>query len=483
MQKIGISLLVLLMLVACTRPSPTPVSPLQTPTLIVSPTLTPASPLATPSPRPTPTPADRPGAVTLAALKPVAADLVAPVALAQPDDNTNRLFIVDQIGLIRIVDADGALLPTPFLDLQDRMVPLRTGYEERGLLGLAFHPDYAQNGRFYIYYSAPLRNTAPDGWNHTDQLSEFTVSANNPDRADVASERTILQIDHPQSNHNGGPIAFGPDGYLYIAVGDGGGADDDQAGHVSDWYETNSGGNGQDIEQNLLGNILRIDVNGALPYTIPPDNPFVGATPGLDEIWAYGLRNPAGMAFDPGGTHQLFVGDAGQNLWEEIDIISTGGNYGWNVKEGKHCFSTENPNQSLAYCPDSDFNGTPLIDPILELPNSEQPTGLGSTIIGGRVYRGTLLQGWNGVYLFGMWSGTGPQSFGALFMALPPGTGTIPEWTYTSLRIADRANGELGEYLRGFGQDLKGEVYLLTSTQSGPSGQSGKVYLLTPPIP
>ncbi|MDD2788311.1 PQQ-dependent sugar dehydrogenase, partial [Methanoculleus sp.] len=206
-----------------------------------------------------------------------------PVALASPDDGTGRLFVADLPGVIRVIDAG---VNEPFLDITGRVVDLRTGYDERGLLGLAFHPKFRENGRFFVYYSAPLRDGAPEGWDHTSRVSEFAVST--PNRADPGSERMILEVDQPQANHNGGSIAFGPDGYLYIPLGDGGGANDVGRGHPP-------GGNGQDIET-LLGKILRIDVDGEKPYGIPADNPFVGRE-GRDEIYAYGLRNPWRTAF------------------------------------------------------------------------------------------------------------------------------------------------------------------------------------------
>ena len=164
----------------------------------------------------------------------VAEGLTAPVAFAVPDDGSGRLFIVDQIGLIHLVDAEGNLLEAHFLDIQDNLINLSGNYDEKGLLGLAFHPDYANNGRFYVYYSAPLRAEGPGGWNHTSILSEFTVSESDASLADPESERIILEVDQPQGNHNAGAIAFGPDGYLYIPFGDGGGANDVGMGHVED---------------------------------------------------------------------------------------------------------------------------------------------------------------------------------------------------------------------------------------------------------
>ena len=209
----------------------------------------------------------------------------------------------------------------------------------------------------------------------------------------------LLEIDKPQFNHNGGTLAFGPrDGFLYISIGDGGGADDVGLGHVEDWYTANAGGNGQDIQHNLMGDILRIDVDRGAPYAIPADNPFAG-TPGCadgcDETWAYGFRNPYRMSFDMGGSRDLFVGDAGQNLWEEVSIAVRGGNFGWNVKEGAHCFSTDNPDETAAECPDAvgaphPRAGDPLIDPVIEYQNEHNPEGggLGHVVVGGHVYRG-----------------------------------------------------------------------------------------------
>src|SRR5688572_13414113 len=176
-------------------------------------------------------------------------------------------------------------------------------------------------------------------------------------------------MDDPQSNHNGGTIAFGADGYLYIAIGDGGSANDVAPGHVNDWYAVNAGGNGQDIEANLFGDVLRLNVDGAAPYTIPADNPFVGK-PGMDEIWAYGFRNPFRFSFDMGGSRQLYLGDAGQVLYEEINVVNKGGNYGWNVKEGRICFNAANNDTALGTCPAVDNFNNPLIDPVIVLDNA-----------------------------------------------------------------------------------------------------------------
>jgi glucose/arabinose dehydrogenase len=422
---------------------------------------------------------DEPPAV---GLRPVAGGLTSPVALVESPDGSGRLFLVDQIGLIRIVRPDGSLAADPFLDVRSRLVSLMPDYDERGLLGLAFHPNYASNGRFFVYYSAPLRPGGPSGFDHTANISEFRVSAD-PNRADPASERILLQIDKPQFNHNGGTVAFGPtNGYLYISIGDGGGANDDEFGHVEDWYAANAGGNGQDVVQNLLGSILRINVNAGIPYGIPADNPFA-TRPGLDEIWAYGFRNPYRFSFDMGGSHAMLAGDAGQELWEEVSLVTAGGNYGWNVKEGTHCFSTANPDESPADCPDNvgaghPDAGAPLIDPVIEYANHHQPGGLGATVIGGHVYRGSLLPQFRGRYLFGDWSREFEEPDGSLFVAMPRKTGL---WHMQELRVEGNPDGRVGAYVLGFGQDAAGEVYVLTTEMTGPSGSSGRVFKLVRP--
>jgi glucose/arabinose dehydrogenase len=419
-------------------------------------------------------------------LRTVADGLTSPVTLASPGDGSGRLFVVDQAGLIRVLTPDGALRPEPFLDLRSRMVTLMAGFDERGLLGLAFHPQYAANGRFFVYYSAPLRAGAPAGFNHTSNISEFRVSSADPNRADPATERVLLQVDEPQFNHNAGTLLFGPDdGDLYISLGDGGGANDVGLGHVADWFADNGGGNGQDVTQNLLGSILRIDVDRGAPYAIPADNPFAG-TPGCadgcDETWAYGFRNPYRMSFDSGGSHQLFVGDVGQLSWEEVNIVSAGGNYGWNVKEGTHCFDAENPTQEPAACPDivgagHPRTGDPLIDPIIEYPQARLG-GPGVAVVGGHVYRGSALPQFRGRYVFGDWSRSFGQANGSLFVATSRKRGL---WQMQELRVATSPTGRLNARLLGFGQDAAGELYALTTNNTGPTGTTGRVLKLVRP--
>ncbi|MBO0829328.1 MAG: PQQ-dependent sugar dehydrogenase, partial [Streptosporangiales bacterium] len=265
-------------------------------------------------------------------------------------------------------------------------------------------------------------------------------------------------------------------------IGDGGGANDVGLGHVDDWYAANAGGNGQDVTQNLLGNILRIDVDSGSPYGIPADNPFVGR-PGLDEIYAYGFRNPYRMSFDMGGTHQLLVGDAGQGRWEEVSDVTRGGNYGWNVKEGTHCFNAADSTTQLPTCPDTvgaghPDAGDPLIDPVIEYANAGQPGGLGVVVVGGNVYRGTAVPQLRGRYVFGDWSRSFDRPDGSLFVAKPRDTGM---WNTQQLSVTTTPDGRLGHYVMGFGQDLNGEVYVLTKDETGPTGDTGKIYKIVGP--
>lgn len=414
-------------------------------------------------------------------LKLVTDGLVSPLVVTESPDGTHRLFIADQPGQVWILDANGNKMSSPFIDISSKLVsPLSPFYDERGLLGFAFHPNYKNNGKFYLFYTAPPNAGGPEPnelWNNLTRISEFKVSSSNPNMADMASERIIFEADHPQGNHNGGTIAFGPDGYLYISIGDGGGGDDVGPGHVTDWYQINAGGNGQDVEHNLMGNVLRIDVNsseGKLNYGIPTDNPFVG-TNGLPEIYAYGFRNPYRFSFDMGGDHKLYLGDAGQALYEEIDIVEKGGNYGWNVKEGTHCFNTDDDTQERPACPVTDSAGNPLLDPIIELPNAANPDGgIATVIVGGNVYRGKSIPFLFGKYIFGIFSSDFGGNGANLFLGKPVAGGL---WGYEKLELKSFPT-DLGQYLKSFGQDLDGEVYVLTSEETGPQGNTGKIYKL-----
>jgi glucose/arabinose dehydrogenase len=432
------------------------------PTATTAPTATTLPPTASPTADAQPTPAALPTVSRLPTtvhLQQIAGGLTAPVLLLGAPDHSGRLFVVDQVGVIWLITASGQLAQQPFLDLRSELVSLNPGYDERGLLGLAFHPAYASNGRFFVYYSAPLRQGAPAGFDNTVRISEFQVSKTDPDRADPASEHILLQIDEPESNHEGGALTFGPDGYLYIGVGDGGNANDVGLGHAPQ-------GNGQDTGV-LLGKVLRLDVNHAgangAPYAIPPDNPFANGG-GAPEIYAYGFRNPYRMAFDRGGNHRLIVADVGQNLFEEVDVVSAGGNYGWNIREGRHCFSPDSPSNPPATCPTTGANGKPLVGPVLE-----QSHNYGIAIVGGYVYRGAAVPALAGVYVFGEW-GMGYTPSGRLYAALPAGS----DWQWGELQVAGQ--GALGHFVLGFGQDEAGELYVLTSDASGPRGNTGLVW-------
>ena len=246
-------------------------------------------------------------------------------------------------------------------------------YDERGLLGLAFDPDFARNGRFFVYYGAPVRADAAADQDHTDTLSEFHVSASDPDRADPASERYVLRFEQPQPNHSGGALGFGPDGLLYLGTGDGGGSGDASPGHSPQ-------GNAQDRTR-LNGKILQIDVgpDTGKPYTIPDGNAFAKAADGRPEIYAHGFRNPWRLSWEPDGAKRLLVSDVGYGRFEEIDAVESGGNYGWRVREGAHCLNVEFPLVDLPDCDMTDDLGRPLIDPVLEYTHQ----AVGIAVVGG----------------------------------------------------------------------------------------------------
>lgn len=288
-----------------------------------------------------------------------------PTDIQHPNDGTNRLFIVSQVGKIYVIKNEpNTNTKKVFLDISEKV--LYGG--EQGLLGLAFHPDFKNNGLFFVDYTTnnPRRTI----------ISRFKVSSNDPDKADKNSEVILMEINQPYANHNGGQIAFGPDGYLYISLGDGGSAGDPQ-------------NNAQNF-RSLLGKILRIDINKTsnnLNYSIPPDNPFKGNTNGLkEEIYAWGLRNVWRFSFDK-LTNRLWAADVGQNLWEEIDLIEKGKNYGWRIMEGFHCYN-----------PATGCNTTNLTMPIWEYGHNQQG---GYSITGGYVYRGTKAKEIYGKYIYG----------------------------------------------------------------------------------
>ncbi|WP_415381973.1 PQQ-dependent sugar dehydrogenase [Halosimplex sp. TS25] len=386
----------------------------------------------------------------------VATGFTSPIAVEVPQPG--RRFVVDQTGQIRLHDDEG-LREEPFLDVSDRMVDLGGGYTEQGLLGLAFHPSFDENSRLFVRYSAPPREGTPDGYSHTFVLSEFRADPAGT-TADPDSETTILQIPQPQGNHNAGAVAFGPDGYLYVATGDGGGANDQGNGHVDDWYDAVGGGNGQDLTENLLGSILRIDVDGESedrPYAIPEDNPLVGED-GLDEQYAWGFRNPWRFSFGPDG--RLFVADVGQSQWEEVSVVERGGNYGWNVREGAHCFQAED-------CPEESPRGRELRDPVVEYPHGGAEVS-GIAIVGGYLYDGDSMPDLRSRYLFADW-----RAQGRLYAAREADEGL---WETTTVAVESEA--EFGPNVLSFGRTPEGEVLVCTTAESGVTGDSGAVFRL-----
>jgi glucose/arabinose dehydrogenase len=340
----------------------------------------------------------------------IASGLSFPLYLTGPTGDLSRLFIVEKTGGIRIVK-DGILLPDPFLDISGQV----SGGMEQGLLGLAFPPDYASTGRFVVHYTDTAGNT---------RLSVFRVSGN-PDIADGSSEQVILTADQPAPNHNGGQVAFGPDGFLYLGLGDGGGSNDPQ-------------GRGQDLSE-LLGSILRVDVQSGTSYTVPADNPFVGQQPATrPEVWSYGLRNPWRFSFDR-ANGDLYIADVGQTDFEEIDVASAadgsgkGVNYGWSIMEGDHCLGGGQCEQTG-----------------LTLPTFQYNHGEGCSIIGGYVYRGNAVPALQGLYFFGDFCQGWVHSFRF-------SSGTATELTnWPTLRT--------GSTLTSFGEDAAGELYVLESS-------------------
>lgn len=349
--------------------------------------------------------------------QPIGTGFTRPVYMTPADDGTARFFVVEQAGRIRILD-NGRVLETPFLDIRDLV---NTNGNERGLLSVAFHPDYRKNGLFYVYYTA-----MPDG---ADTVARYQVS-NDPNVADPNSAKVLLAIPDPEWNHNGGLMKFGPDGYLYIGIGDGGGGGD-RHGTI---------GNGQNLNV-LLGKMLRIDVNKD-PYGIPPDNPFVNRSGAKPEIWAYGLRNPWRYSFDR-QTGDLYIADVGQGTYEEIDFQPAGQgglNFGWRIMEGAHCY---NPPQGC------NRNG-------LTLPVAEYSHDSGCSVTGGYVYRGKQYPWLDGQYLFADYC-----------------TGIV--WSTQRDASGTRTTVQRGRFdfsPSSFGEDSSGELYVV-------GHNDGTIYKLT----
>jgi glucose/arabinose dehydrogenase len=411
-------------------------------------------------------------------LKTIQTGLTAPVFATPAPGDSNDLFVVDQAGKITIIHS-GVPQPTPLLDISslEAAVPLSPGYDERGLLGLAFSPgfnDPASSGfhKLYTYQSeptgtkpadfAPAAGTLTGAINHQNVLTEWKVSTANPLVVDPSTRRDLLREDHPALNHNGGTIAFGPDGNLYLAIGDGGTANDSGNGHIV------ATGNAQALNV-IMGKMIRIDPNGNNStngqYGIPATNPFIGTAGSLPEIYAYGFRNPYKFSFDPAGN--LIEGDVGQNQVEEVNRITSGGNYGWVIKEGTFLFNRTGANAGTVDPNNSPGSPAGLIDPLLEYDHNN-----GSAVVGGFVYHGSLFPQLVGKYIFGDFSNSafsGPAN-GRLFYG-DLGTGQINEFNLTA---------PLGKWLKGFGEDANGEIYALASTNLGPTGTTGVVLELVP---
>lgn len=339
-----------------------------------------------------------------------------PLTINGGGDGTNRLFVGRQPGTIHVFPNEPSVESMEtFLDIRDRL-HFNPPENEEGLLGVAFHPKYAENGEFFVYYTAKYASDAE----RRSVISRFHVSKDDPNRADPDSEEVILEIPQPYWNHNGGTIVFGPDGYLYVGLGDG--------GKGGDPHE-----NGQNLNT-LLGKILRIDVDHkdpGLAYAVPKDNPFAGQPDKRGEIWCYGIRNVWRIAFDS-KTDQLWAADVGQDIWEEIDLIERGGNYGWNLREGKHPFG---PSGSEAR--------DDLVEPIWEYHHN-----VGKSITGGNVYRGKAVPELEGAYLYADWV-----------------TGQVWALWYDEAAghvTANRTIQPKGFPVMTFGEDDAGEVYFAT---------------------
>jgi glucose/arabinose dehydrogenase len=417
-------------------------------------------------------------------LKLVAEGFVQPTAF-EPIDS-GRALIADQLGAISLLGADGKLSGKLVADLGPKLSKHNTNsFDERGVVGLAVHPKFSDTRKFYVYYSAPLRAGAPETFDHTARLSEFTLTKDDA----AGNERVLLEIDMPYFNHHSGRMAFGPDGLLYVSVGDGGNANDIDAPPRNGVEIRGKApeGNGQN-RQTLMGKVLRIDVNkqdAGKQYGVPKDNPFAKGG-GAPEIYAYGFRNPWGLSFDRGGAwslfgrkHNLFLADVGQDSYEEINIVEKGGNYGWRIREGFHCFDPKKPKNPPEDCPEVGANGEPLLDPVLEYKSfrkfPKDPDAKGISITGGYVYRGKAFPHLAGKYIFADWSRNWAKADGVLYAA---SKGSGGKWTMSAVELASSPDGALGQYVVAIGQDADGELYLLTNSSNTLRGKNGKVWKL-----
>ena len=412
-------------------------------------------------------------------LEPVVEGFREPVAFRTARDDRLR-YVADKYGRIFVHD-DAGLGDEPFLDVSDQLVEFSTW--EQGLLGFELHPDFETNRKCYVRYSSPRRDGTPADFSHTFVLSEFRAESDLR-RVDPDSERVLLEIPEPGPNHNSGAITFGPDGYLYVGVGDGdspGFSGDRGIGHADDWYWLNAGGNGQDVTANLHGSILRIDVDdraSGKAYAIPGDNPLVGE-PGFDEQYAWGFRNPFRMSFSGG---ELYVGDVGGADVEEVNRVEKGGNYGWNVKEGFRCHSNWLSIAALAklpwfektypLCPDETADGDSLANPVVAYPHRRNGEPFGRAVVGGYRYENEAVSAIRGKYVFGDLLGIGS----GLYVAMPSTDGL---WPMASLEVT--SGPDMGNrFVLSLGRDAAGELYVLTTQFSE---GSGAVYRVVPPNP
>jgi len=379
-----------------------------------------------------------------------------PLQLLSPPGDTDRFFVIEQPGRIRLLKrGDAPSAHTSFMDITDRVINIGGIGDERGLLGMAFHPDYQNNGLFYVNYINTSGDTIVARFTRTDA-----------DNGNPASERTVITIDQPQTNHNGGWIGFGPDGFLYVATGDGGGSNDSGTGH-------SACGNGQD-KDSMLGAMLRLDVDfledsvtadcGGGLYKIPADNPFVGVT-GCDEIWAYGLRNAWRNSFDR-ETDDFYIADVGQNCFEEVNYVAAstpgGMNFGWRQMEGTHCF-----NPIVGCTATSSWTCTPacndasLILPVIDYAHS----GGSCSIAGGYVYRGCRMPNIHGKYFYGDYCS-------GIVNSIEVSGGTATNLTNWNSQIGT------GFGLLAFGEDAQGELFITVW-----NGNNGEVRMVVPPLP
>lgn len=367
-------------------------------------------------------------------LEKISDSLDGPIALENAHDGSGRLFVGEQGGQIRIIK-NGRLLKEPFLDIRSSLVHMENKYMNVGLLGFAFHPGFKHNGRFFVHYIAPDNKK---GVANKSVLEEFHVSRTNPDKAEPTG-RVILEVEQPGENRNGGNIVFGKDGCLYMGFGDGG---DIGSPHPAT-------GNSQDLSQ-LLGKIIRIDIDHGYPYRIPKDNPFAGKK-ARPEIWAYGFRMPWRISCDA-KTGEFFCGDVGESTYEEVDMVRKGGNYGWKAMEASHVHDTALYDK-----------GGHFIPPIAEY---KHPAGV--CLIGGYVYRGNEYPALQGKYIFADWSGK-------MFYLEKEGL----QWTLNDCRFEGKPDNQFPFRINSFGEGEDHALYMVTQNEIGALSPTGVIYKVT----